>query len=134
MIKVVPSVVRCLLAIPMTLVVVSILTCQWCHQIYHASVGANSVLEMGFSIDRAGRVDPVHAQRYKEFGDWIRSCYGSPVARTSGAAYQLTLSFASGNETIDRVWTREDQVRGDADARGRVWGTRVIERRVCERE
>ena len=47
---------------------------------YHDSVGANGHLEIDFGIDRTGGVDPKHAAGYKGFGDWIQSCYGSPVA------------------------------------------------------
>ena len=43
----------------------------------------NTVLELDFAIDRSGRVEPSHAALYKAFGDWRRSCYGTPVA--SGA-------------------------------------------------
>ena len=42
--------------------------------VYHQTVGRNGVLEMDFAIDRTGRVAPKHAARYKEFGDWVKSC------------------------------------------------------------
>ena len=81
-------------------------------QVYHHTVGQNAVLELDFAIDRNGQVDPAHATRYKEFGDWIRSCYGKPVASTSGNATQtLLLKMPTGSASIDRVWVREDQVR-----------------------
>jgi hypothetical protein len=40
--------------------------------VYHATVGSNSVLELDFAIDRTGRVDPTHAARYKEVGWLVR--------------------------------------------------------------
>ncbi len=33
--------------------------------VYHATVGRNAVLELDFAISRTGKVDPVHAARYK---------------------------------------------------------------------
>merc|ERR1712050_142129 len=49
-------------------------------QVYHDTVGRNCVLELDFAINRDGRVDPRHAERYREFGQWIHSCYGQPFA------------------------------------------------------
>lgn len=74
--------------------------------VYHDSVGNNAVLELDFAIDRTGNVDPVQAESYKAFGDWIRNCYGSPVASTSGNTSSLTLSVPSGH-SIDRVMMQE---------------------------
>ena len=59
-------------------------------EIYHDTVGANSVMELDFAIDRTGNIDPTHAQRYHEFGSWIRACYDTPVAQ---AAWSLTNSL-----------------------------------------
>lgn len=50
------------------------------------------MLEMDFAINRDGVVDPVHEQRYSEFGDWIRGCYGTPV---STAAQAVKISMAT---------------------------------------
>ena len=75
---------------------------------YHKSVGQNCVMELDFAIDRTGNIDPTHAARYQEFGDWIRACYGTSVAATSGFvnATQFELEIPGG--TIDRVAVRED--------------------------
>jgi alpha-L-fucosidase len=45
-------------------------------EVYHKTVGNNGLLEMDLAINRDGIVEPSHAKRYKELGDWIRSCYG----------------------------------------------------------
>ena len=77
---------------------------------YHQTVGRNAVLELDFAIDRTGRVDPAHAARYTEFGDWIRACYDTPVGSTSGKGASFVVQF---NTTkIDRVVMREDQSQG----------------------
>ena len=79
----------------------------------HLQVGSNGHLEIDFGIDRHGSVDPVHAVAYKQFGDWIRSCYGSPVgagALTPGST-TLEITFAAAT-LIDRVRLEEDQTKG----------------------
>ncbi len=44
-------------------------------------MGRNGVLELDFAINRNGLVEPSHAARYKELGDWARACYpDGPVA------------------------------------------------------
>lgn len=91
--------------------------------VYHASVGRNTVLELDFAIDQTGRVDPTHAELYGQFGGWISSCYGTPIAsarlappadpwapaaRPGGWTLRLDLGGAS----VDRVVLREDQSFG----------------------
>jgi alpha-L-fucosidase len=80
--------------------------------VYHASVGANSVLELDFAIDPTGNVHPSHAAAYSALGDWIRSCYGTPVASTSGDGGNFTLPLTAGGSTIDRFIIQEDQTYG----------------------
>lgn len=82
--------------------------------VYHSSVGANGHLELDFAIDRTGGVDPAHAARYAEFGDWIRACYGTPLATGSAPASSpdsVTVALAGG-ATVDRVGLSEDQSAG----------------------
>ena len=55
-------------------------------QVYHHTVGSNGVLELDFAIDRDGLVNSAHAARYKEFGDWIRTCYGKPLAQMNSSS------------------------------------------------
>jgi len=83
--------------------------------VYHASVGANGHLELDFAIDRTGGVDPVHAAAYAAFGDWIRACYGAPLATgaaTPGAPASVTVALPGGGATVDRVSLSEDQSAG----------------------
>ena len=80
--------------------------------IYHDIVGRGMVMELAFSIDRDGLVEDTHAVVYKQLGDWVRACYGSPLASTSGSAvttYDLTLHPG---DVVDRVQLREDTVSG----------------------
>ena len=77
------------------------------------NLGANGHLEIDFAIDRTGGVDPKHAVAYKQFGDWIRSCYGLPVAQESltpgETSFELQLPQA---RSIDRIRMEEDQTKG----------------------
>lgn len=89
-------------------------------EVYHQTVGRNGVLELDFAIDRTGQVAADHAKRYAELGQWIRDCYGTPVAEAqfgynSTAIYTLSLPIG---QTIDRVVLREDQKFGQ---RIRAW-------------
>jgi len=79
--------------------------------VYHHTVGQNGVLEIDFAIDRTGRVDPAHAQRYSDFGNWIRSCYGTPLASTSGNGSSLILTLPSPLK-VDRIILQENQAYG----------------------
>jgi len=79
---------------------------------YHNSVGANGHLEIDFAIDRTGGVDPKHAFAYKQFGDWIRSCYGSPVAHGSLPKGWTSFELSFSSTVIDRVRMEEDQSAG----------------------
>ena len=78
-------------------------------------MGRNAVLELDFAIARNGKVDPTHAARYKEFGDWIRACYSSPVANTTGEGRVVTLTLSPAQQAVavDRVWVREDIAQGE---------------------
>ena len=52
--------------------------------IYHDICGRGMVMELDFAIDRRGLVPESHAAVYKQLGGWVRECYGSPLAMSSG--------------------------------------------------
>lgn len=83
---------------------------------YHATVGHNTVLELDFAIDRHGLVEQTHADRYQQFGDWIRQCYqGVPLAEATaaGGATVVTTPFVGhGVSIFDRIMLQEDQRTG----------------------
>ena len=64
---------------------------------YSATIGANTVMELDFAIDRTGNVAPAHAALYEAFGNWRRACYGTPLASAPlpAGAMTLTLQLAS---------------------------------------
>ena len=64
-------------------------------------------MELAFSIDRDGLVEDTHAVVYKQLGDWVRACYGTPLAMTSGDGDVFSLHLHQG-DVFDRVQLRED--------------------------
>jgi alpha-L-fucosidase len=81
--------------------------------VYHKTVGRNCVLELDLAPDRNGLVPSDQAARYKELGDFIKTCYGSPIAhkvsRNDKGAYFLTFGKPT---SIDRIVLMEDQTNG----------------------
>jgi alpha-L-fucosidase len=86
--------------------------------IYHDIVGRGMTMELAFSIDRDGLVEDTHAAMYAALGNWVRTCYGSPVAETTVAVptlptdpwvYALKVPVGA---VFDRVQLREDTVVG----------------------
>ena len=65
--------------------------------------------------DRTGVIPPLHAQRYKELGDFIRSCYGTSLLSderfTSDNSLVHILTFET-PVSIDRSVIQEDQTMG----------------------
>ena len=79
---------------------------------YHSTIGANTVMELDFAIDRTGQVAPSHAALYQAFGDWRRKCYGNPVATATllpgSRSLELPLGAAGGGGALmDRVVLQE---------------------------
>jgi alpha-L-fucosidase len=87
---------------------------------YHTSVGRNCKLVLDLGVNREGIVDPKHAARYKELGDFIRNCYGTPLSSNfTCSTDSCILQFAS-TQLVDRVVIRED-LRSSAGATIRQW-------------
>lgn len=80
--------------------------------VYHATVGRNGLLELDFAIDRNGLVDAGHAARYKELGDWVRTCYGEPVASARGSGTLPVVASFGNSQSIDRVIIQENFTTG----------------------
>jgi alpha-L-fucosidase len=79
--------------------------------IYHDIVGRGMIMELAFSIDRNGLVDPKHEVVYKQLGKWVEDCYGSPVVSTSGRGSRLMVTIPKGT-TFDRIQLEEDIALG----------------------
>jgi alpha-L-fucosidase len=71
---------------------------------------------LDLSPDRTGLIPPTHASRYKELGDFIRSCYGTSVLPserfTSDNSLLYIQLFDSTPVTVDRSVIQEDQTHG----------------------
>ncbi|KAL3905262.1 MAG: hypothetical protein SGARI_004552, partial [Bacillariaceae sp.] len=81
--------------------------------IYHDIVGRGMIMELDFAINREGLVDPTHEQVYRALGNWVKECYGNPIASirnvSGGYTYQLAVPRGS---YFDRVMIEEDVSRG----------------------
>ena len=85
-------------------------------QVYHQTVGRNCLLMLDLAPDRTGLIPVDHAVRYKQLGDFIRSCYGSSIPPSQRLTFDdSTLhiqSFNSTPVTVDRSVIQEDQTKG----------------------
>lgn len=82
--------------------------------VYHQTVGRNCVLALDLAPDRTGLVPADAAARYKQLGDFIRSCYDDPVPSKEVKSqvwgeYRMTFDKPS---VIDRIVMMEDQTNG----------------------
>lgn len=83
--------------------------------VYHQTVGRNCLLELDLSPDRSGLIPAEYAARYKQLGDFIKSCYGTPIAHgathtnTEAGIYRVKFDYPT---AIDRIVLMEDQTNG----------------------
>jgi len=79
--------------------------------IYHDSVGHGCNFLIDYAPTPDGILPDEAVSRYKELGDYLNSCYGSPVATISGGGNPLTLNLVNETE-IDRIVIQEDIAQG----------------------
>ncbi|CAF1461859.1 unnamed protein product [Adineta steineri] len=83
--------------------------------VYHRTVGRNCLLMLDLTPDRSGIIPPVYANRYKEFDDFIRSCYDTsvrPSFQNSSADFLTYTLVFNAPASVDRSVIQEDQTRG----------------------
>lgn len=81
--------------------------------VYHNTVGRNCILALDLAPDRSGLIPAAHAARYKELGDFIRSCYGESLTPNSWSSANGHYQMHFGRPTVaDRVVLMEDQSNG----------------------
>jgi len=89
--------------------------------VYHGTVGRNTNLLLDMAPTPDGVVDDEAFARYKEFGDWIRECYGpgQELNETGpGAGFEFEMLLHNSSEPlagvdVDRVVIQEDQNQGE---------------------
>jgi len=82
--------------------------------VYHGTVGRNSNLLLDMAPTPEGVLDDAAVARYREFGDWVRGCYGpGKEANATGPVKGSTVEMSLNGATIDRVVLREDQSAGE---------------------
>ena len=86
------------------------------------------MLELDLPPDRSGLIFATQAARYKQLGDFIKSCYGAPANANhtevtenydGPGTYQLTFAYPT---VIDRVALMENQTNGQVIRSYEVWG------------
>ena len=104
-------------------------------QLYHQSVGRSCGLELNFAPMPDGSLAPNFVQRFKEFGGWIKACYGidaavkgtkTPVGSASTAALgtsSVQISLRA-NGSADRLVLQEDLAYGQRIRRFNVTDSR----------
>jgi len=80
--------------------------------VYMRSVGQNTNLLLNVAANSSGLIPDAASNIYKSFGDWIVSCFGTAVARTTGTGYSFTLHLNVSTE-ITKVSVSEDQSDGE---------------------
>ena len=82
-------------------------------QFYIKSLGRNSNLLLDIAPPPNSSVVPAHLGGYQALGDWVRGCFGAPVAaaRMAPGATSLELALPAG-ASVNGVRLREDQSRG----------------------
>lgn len=94
-------------------------TLQELQEVYHNSVGRNANLLLDIAPTPDGVVDDAAFARYKEFGDWIRGCYGeSNIIAAVNNSFELDVAAVVGVQgaVMDRVVLQEDQSKGEVIA------------------
>lgn len=89
---------------------------------YHTSVGRNGNMLLDMAITPEGILPPEAVTLYKQLGDFIRNCYGTPLAAVQGNSFSLTLNLPGGT-LVDRVVLQEDLSHGQRVRVYSVWGT-----------
>ena len=80
--------------------------------VYVKSVGQNTNLLLNTAANSSGLIPKPASMIYKGFGEWIKSCFGTPVAKTSGTGQNFTLHLDTPTE-ITKVSVSEDQTDGE---------------------
>ena len=91
--------------------------------IYHDICGRGMVMELDFAIDRRGLVPDSHAAVYAQLGEWVRGCYGSPVAMSSGQGGEYVVTVQAG-QVLDRFQLKK--TRSSASASGITRSSRSL--------
>ena len=92
--------------------------------IYMKSVGQNTNLLLNVAANSSGLIPDLARPIYKGFGEWIRSCFGTPIAKTSGSGMSFTLQLNTPAE-ITKISVSEDQSDGEMVTEFRINATTV---------
>merc|ERR1740124_350351 len=70
-------------------------------------------MELAFAINREGLVDSTHETVYRQLGEWVRNCYGTPVlSKQNTVGEQIVKIPLPPNTPFDRIILEEDVAVG----------------------
>ena len=78
---------------------------------YEQSSGANTGLIIDIAPFPNGTVPAEQVAAATALGDYVRACYSTPLASSSGS-YTISLALGAQPVSLDRVQLREDQSKG----------------------
>jgi alpha-L-fucosidase len=90
--------------------------------LYYKSVGHGAVLLLNSTPDTSGLIPASHVAIYKAFGNEIRRCFGTPLARTQGHARELKIILPK-TTVINHTILREDLSKGQRVKAYRIEGS-----------
>jgi alpha-L-fucosidase len=90
----------------------SLLSLKELKDIYYRSVGHGTNLLLNVPPDNRGLIPEADAARLREFAEWIRDTFSSPLYETSGSGEELEIAFES-PEFIDHVVLMEEIAEGE---------------------
>jgi alpha-L-fucosidase len=88
---------------------------------YYKSVGYNATLILGLTPDDRGLIPDVDVKRIKEFGDEVKSRFGTPIATTSTVGNKVKLKLKK-PQTVKHIIVQEDLTYGERIRKYRVEG------------
>lgn len=84
-------------------------------KVYFSTVGHNTNLLLNAAANISGLIEDAGMAVYKQFGDWVKSCFGRPVISTSGSGTTIMLATAAGVPfAYNKLVIQEDQTNGQA--------------------
>ena len=83
--------------------------------VYYDTVGHNTNLLLNAAANSSGLIEDKSMAVYKQFGQWVQSCFSKPVVSVSGSGNVVTLGTPTGQPfQYNKLVVQEDQSNGEA--------------------
>ena len=84
-------------------------------KVYSSTVGHNTNLLLNAAANSSGLIEGASMSVYKQFGDWVKGCFSTPVESASGSGNVITLATPAGQPfQYNKLVIQEDQSKGVA--------------------